>query len=92
MTIAHVPQLDATVAVWREQDGRTARVDDRDGWRQTIVPHRTALVAICAIAATTPSPARCATRPPAPSPTTQPTSSDAAPLSSDAGGSLRGHG
>ena len=43
MTIAHVPELDATVAVWRAQDGWTAPVDDRDGWRQTIVPHRTAL-------------------------------------------------
>ena len=91
MTIAHVPQLDATVAVWRAQDGWTAPVDDRDGWRQTIVPHRTALDAICAIAAITASPARCATWPPAPSPTTQPTG-DAAPLSSDADGSLRGHG
>jgi hypothetical protein len=45
----HVPQLDATVAVWREQDGRTARVDDRDGRRQTIISHRTALDAIAAI-------------------------------------------
>jgi enoyl reductase-like protein len=54
MTIAYVPALDATVAVWREDDGWTARVDDRDGRRQTVIPHRTALDAICAIAATTP--------------------------------------
>ena len=61
MTIALVPQLDATVPVWRAQGGRTARVDDRDGSRQTIIPHRTALDASGAIAAITPSPARCAT-------------------------------
>ena len=56
MTIAHVPQLDATVAVWPAQDGWTARIDDRDGWRQTIISHPTALDAIRAIAAITPQP------------------------------------
>ena len=44
MTIAHVPQLDATVAVWRAQGGWAApRRRSRRHWRQTIVPHRTAL-------------------------------------------------
>jgi hypothetical protein len=56
MTIAYVPELDATVGVWREQDSWTARVDDHHGWRQTIIPPRAALDAICAIAATTPEP------------------------------------
>ena len=90
MTTAYVRQLDALGAVWPAQDGWTARIDDRDGWRQTIISHRTALDAIRAIAAITPRPARCASRRP-PSPPAKPTG-DAAPLSSDAGGSLRGHG
>jgi hypothetical protein len=65
MTTAYVRQLDALGAVWPAQDGWTARIDDRDGWRQTIISHRTALDAIRAIAAITPRPARCASSPPA---------------------------
>ena len=78
MTTAYVRQLDALGAVWPAQDGWTARVDDRDGWRQTIISHRTALDAIRAIAAITPRPARCASSPSAPSTQTKP-NGDAAP-------------
>ncbi len=92
MTIAQVPELDAAVGVWGARDGWTARIDDRAGWRQTITPHRTALDAICAIAATTPQPdwvrdlvARAIAGRPSPL-------VNAAPLSSAAGGSLRGDG
>jgi hypothetical protein len=52
--MAYVPQLDAIVEVWRDDAGWTARVDERGHWRQTVIPHATALDALCAIASVTP--------------------------------------
>jgi hypothetical protein len=41
--MADIPELDAMVEVWRDEDGWTARVDERGHWRQTVIPHATAL-------------------------------------------------
>jgi hypothetical protein len=41
--MADIPELDAMVEVWRDEDGWTARVDERGHGRQTVIPHATAL-------------------------------------------------
>jgi hypothetical protein len=54
VTVAYVAEVDANVAVWRDQHGWAARIDEKECWRQTVIPHATALDALCAIAGVTP--------------------------------------